>query len=245
MLNQFVSWIYLGLSYFSGVVYNVLFSGELPSVWTLIGMVLLFAFWFGSAFLSATIAELFGHPVMFHFFGGLVLPYVYPCMIAKKLRIIQLDVARGDVEQANEKLENQKAESSERFEKIRAEREAARLERVSARAAAAGKPIPVPVAAPPAPEEPVPAVSDAVSAAPEEAPAWMQVRDALREQPLDAEGCRNGPYRLYTKDGGSMDISRIRSMQDDLMVCVQCKTDKTLRVRYMNLIGVEQLEEEQ
>ncbi len=249
ILTRILEWIYLALTYLSSVIYYVLSSHELPSVWALIGIVLFFGAWFGSAFLSATIAEIFGHPVRKHFLLGLVMPYFYPFRLVKTLRVIKLDVASADVEQAEARLDAQKVEATNRFEEIRREREAARRARSAERYIAAGKEVPAELLEPVAEAAPEPEAEEpeetAAAAADGEVPVWQQIKDALYAQPLDAEGCRIGPYRLYLKDGGTMDVDLIRAMQEEWMVCVQSSSGKTLRVRYVNVIGVEQLEVEE
>ncbi len=73
----------------------------------------------------------------------------------------------------------------------------------------------------------------------EEIDGWC--RAWFAQIPVDDDGVRQGPFRLYLLDGAILELESIRDLRDDLMVVVNSATGKTLRIKYDNIANFEEL----
>ncbi|MGE4565966.1 MAG: hypothetical protein AB7F32_13910 [Victivallaceae bacterium] len=125
---------------------------------------------------------------------------------------------------------------------MRAERAAKRREKIAEKAGISVEQViaeeeAAAAAAPPAVEETI-AAPPAAGLPPES----EAVRAALYDLDVDADGNRQGPFELQLRDGSSVMVSAVRSMQADFMMCVVSATGKTVRVKYQNVIGASRVE---
>lgn len=233
------------------VAFLSLILSQIDLIWTyglmsISGMAVLFVLfglWLGSGFFAATVAELFRQPMGRHFFMGLLIPYVYPIMLAKTIHLGEARAAAEEQAEKVEKEEQRAADLTNRFEAMRAERAAKRREKIAEKA---GIPVEQVIAeeeaaaaaAPPAVEETI-AVAPAAAGLPPESEA---VRAALYDLDVDDSGSRPGPFELQLRDGSAVIVSSVRSMQSDFMMCVVSATGKTVRVKYQNVIGASRVE---
>lgn len=199
--------------------------------------------WFGSAFFAATVAELFRQPMGRHFLTGLLIPYVYPIMLARTIHLGEERAAAEEQAEKVEKEEQRAADLTNRFEAMRAERAAKRREKIAEKAGISVEQViaeeeAAAAAAPPAVEETI-AASPVAAGLPPESEA---VRAALYDLDVDNDGNRQGPFELQLRDGSAVIVSSVRSMQADFMMCVVSATGKTVRVKYQNVIGASRVE---
>ncbi len=215
----------------------------LMSLSTMTVLFVLFGLWLGSGFFAATVAELFRQPMGRHFFMGLLIPYVYPIMLAKTIHLGEARAAAEEQAEKVEKEEQRAADLTNRFEAMRAERAAKRREKIAEKAGISVEQViaeeeAAAAAAPPAVEETIAAPPVAAGLPPES----EAVRAALYDLDVDNEGNRQGPFELQLRDGSTVMVSSVRSMQADFMMCVVSATGKTVRVKYQNVIGASRVE---
>lgn len=240
-LAKILDGLVAALSHF-GTLVALVWSDGLPG-WPFWLFILLFwFFWLGSGFFAATVAELFRQPVGRHFFLGLLIPYFYPLWLARHIEQGAEAAAIRAESEADAAEKQRAAEISGRFAKMQAERAAKRRERIADQAgisvaeldeemavreeAAASRTPSEPVAAEPEPAAPA---------------AGNEIRQILYEQPVADDGSRPGPFELLLRDGSTVAIDAVRSLQDDFMMCVVSATGKTVRVKYQNVESVSRL----
>lgn len=223
------------------------------SVWNTGGVVswtgaLIFLFvlalWSGSGFLAATIAELFDRPVSRHFALGLLLPYIYPALLAGRISKARTAQEREVEYQETEGRAVEAAALNDRLNAMRGERRAERRRRiVEQHLAATGEELTEEQLDAIVPENELEAPrEDFAKKTPETAPPnelARQIHDALFALDVDPDGVRHGNFQLFT-DGGIVEICEIKSMRDDFMICTLSGSGKTMRIRYDKLNGVEE-----
>lgn len=229
--------------------FMILVYAHVAPDWRFILKVLLIsAFFLGSAFLAATIAETRRHKMKFHFLLGLVIPYIYPLVLALRLKVAQEKI---DVEDEIDPLAGLANSVTARFNEIRQEQEEkkkARMHRLKPETrdeedASAGEEIaPEPGAEPvipagpePAaePETPVPGPVAEPVAEPAGAASLFTQR-YFQGLAVDSTGAKVGPFRLVTSKGMEFKVIMINNIQKDMAsfeVDVKGKT-KNIRLRY-------------
>ncbi|MCP3965868.1 MAG: hypothetical protein GY750_01610 [Lentisphaerae bacterium] len=215
----------LSLKSFIMVVFR---AGVWPD-WQIIGYAfIIYAFWLGSGFLAATIAEMRGHKVLLHFFLGLLAPYIYPGYLAFKLRTAKaketsidemLDV--GESANLTSSLLNIKVKQNQE----RAQRQRLKLptkEELEAKAVESINPI-----------------KDDLEAQPVETDGRVYDKRFFENLAVESSGERAGPFEVFVNNGTRLEILNIKSIQDDLAVFeIQAgKKIKSIRIKYQNIIS--------
>jgi hypothetical protein len=204
---------------------------------------LICAFFLGSAFLTATIAETRRHKMKFHFLLGLVAPYIYPVVLALRLKVAQEII---DAEAEIDPLAGLSNSVTARFNEIKQEQEDKKKERIHRMKpeAAEEKSAPEQSAEAEAPAEPQTAAEPEVPAEPEaavEAPVFSQ--RYFQGLAVDSSGAKVGPFRLITGKGMEFKVIMINNIQKDMASFeVEVKGSvKNIRLRYDNIETFEKI----
>ncbi|MDD3118144.1 MAG: hypothetical protein PHQ27_03115 [Victivallales bacterium] len=185
----------------------------MPGVWFLILVPLLWGLYLASGFLSATFTEIKGRSRVGHFFGGLVLPVLYP-VVASQLKNIRVNETANKKERENMKRLNISHEVTAKFfEKSGREY--------------------VPTDAPLHQEKPQeePRFFGAGS---EQKMTMIHFKSLM----LNPDGSSAGPFRVTTVDDRVLDAERIVDAMDEVVVFETRAADgkiRTIRVRYENI----------
>lgn len=207
---------------------------------------------FGSAFLSATIAESRRHKMKFHFLLGLVLPYIYPLIIALRMKTIEEVL---DIEEQFDPLADLSSSVSARFKEIQDEQKSKHDERVKRL---------IPKKEQETVEEEPPEVVEeqeqtgevelegVETAKAEEAPAIEEtVEEAapvftqryFQSLAVDSSGEKAGPFNLVVKNGTQFQVAQIKTIQEDMAsfeIEVKGKL-KNIRIKYDNIESFEKI----
>ena len=174
---------------------------------------LIAAFFFGSAFLAAMIAESRRHKMKFHFMLGLLIPYIYPLFMALRIKTAQEKV---DIEEEFDPLSGLSNTMSERLKDIQKgqnDKHDKRVKRVI-----------------PEKQE-----DEAVEAVEEEKPAFSQ--RYFQEVAVDSSGAKAGPFNLVVLNDSQFKVCQIKNIQADMAsfeVDVNGKI-KNIRIKYDNI----------
>ena len=198
---------------------------------------LLAALLFGSAFLSATIAETRRHKMKFHFLLGLVLPYIYPVFIALRMKTVQEVL---DIEEEHDPLEDLSSDMSARLKEIQQGQKVENSQRIKSRAPKEEVIVEEAVET----EEAVEAV-EAV-----EAEEVLEVEEAsvynqryFQSLAVDSTGAKVGPFNLAIQNGTVFKVCQIKNIQVDMAsfeVDVNGKI-KNIRIKYENIVSFEKI----
>ncbi len=192
----------------------------------------------GSAFASATIAEMRMRGMFIHFFGGLILPWIYPILIGAKLSP-NLEVAK--VRKQERDLENRlgvnMAFLRTQFNSYNREQKKAGQPQLEFRdwIAQYEADKQAKVEAEVRREREVIAPTNSVS------------RTLLEGLSVDADGNRKGPFRVKTLDGRELKVEQIKNIMEDVAAfeVIDPPTGKlrSIRVKYANIKSFETVEQ--
>ncbi len=209
---------------------------EISPDWRFIlNIFLIAAFILGSAFLTATIAESRRHKIKFHFLLGLLIPYIYPLILALRLKTAQeaieaeeeIDPLSGLASAMSERLKDiQQAQQSERDKRIKRikpekqEDEVTETEQTEQIGQVEQTEVENPA------EEVV-----------EEKSAFSQ--RYFQEAAVDNSGTKAGPFKLVMMNGSKFKVCQIKNIQADMAsfeVEVNGKL-KNIRIKYDNILS--------
>ena len=187
------------------------------------------AFFLGSAFLAATIAESRRHKMKFHFLLGLLVPYIYPLLIALRMKTVQEVI---DIEEEFDPLSGLSNTMSERLKDIQKEQKIKhdkKIQRIT-----------------PGKEKDIEEESDKTTESeqleqvkevvPEEKAAFSQ--RYFQEAAVDSSGAKAGPFNLVVQNGTQFKVCQIKNIQADMAsfeVEVKGKV-KNIRIKYDNIL---------
>lgn len=219
------------------------FYGRVVPDWRFILRVfLLGAFVMGSAFLSATIAESRRHKMKVHFLLGLLVPYIYPLIIALRMKTAQEAI---DIDDEYDPRSGRSIAMSAKLKDIQEEQKKKygnRVQRVSVEDQEEESPESVEV------EEAV-EVEDVAVEAPAEteeiveetAPVFTQ--RYFQQVSVDSSGAKAGPFDLLVKNGTRFKVCQIKNIQTD-MASFEIEVGgnaKNIRVKYDNIESFEKI----
>ncbi|MCK4982093.1 MAG: hypothetical protein KAS17_04165 [Victivallaceae bacterium] len=198
---------------------------------------LIAAFFLGSAFLSATIAESRRHKMKFHFLLGLFIPYIYPLVMALRMKTAQEKV---DIEEAFDPLSGLSNTMSEKLKDIQQEQHNKHDKRVKrvipekeTKEVAEDEQAEQVV-----PEEEILEVEEIVE---EEKPVFTQ--RYFQGVAVDSSGAKAGPFNLVVLNGSQFKVCQIKNIQADMAsfeVDVSGKI-KNIRIKYDNIKTFEKI----
>ena len=192
----------------------------------------------GSAFASATIAEMRSRGMFIHFCGGLVLPWIYPLLIGMRLTVspeaeqekreeletenrlgVKMAFLRVQFEQDNKKRKRQ-GEPEILFREWLAAYEAAK-ETAAIEAERRER--------------------DVV------APTSGVNRLFLENLAVDSEGSRKGPFTVKLVDGRTLRVEQIKNIMEDVaafeIIDTVTRKPKSIRVKYGNIVLFQSVEQ--
>ncbi|MDD5699367.1 MAG: hypothetical protein PHH77_12200 [Victivallaceae bacterium] len=221
MISGFLNWLH-GLCLSIGDYAMALFYARIVPEWRVVLVIyLIAAALLGSAFLAATIAETRRHKMKLHFLLGLLIPYIYPFILALRLKVAREVV---EVEEEIDPLRDLSDAMTARLKDIHATRERERAEKQTVRR---------PAAVDDAHETAEPAAVEP----PEPAEPSIFNRRYFEELAVDSSGARVGPFRLTMQNGSVFTVTRINNIQNDMAsfeVEVSGKL-KNIRIKYSNV----------
>jgi hypothetical protein len=203
---------------------------------------LIAAFFFGSAFLAATIAESRRHKIKFHFLLGLLMPYIYPVVMAFCIKTAQEKV---DIEEEFDPLSGLSTSMSANLKNIQEKQKKKHDKRV--KRIIPEKPEDEAVEAVEAVEEETPeeveevAIEEAEEIVEEEKPAFSQ--RYFQEVAVDSSGAKAGPFNLVVLNDSQFKVCQIKNIQADMAsfeVDVNGKI-KNIRIKYDNIKTFEKI----
>ncbi|MBU8902406.1 MAG: hypothetical protein KOO69_06680 [Victivallales bacterium] len=189
-------------------------------------------FLLGSAFLTATIAESRRHKMKFHFMLGLIAPYIYPLVLAFRLKVAQEAM---DIEDEIDPLNSLSNSMSARLKNIQDEQQSKRdkkIQRLAPKEEAAEEEQREEIV-----EETVVENEEVV----EEASVFNQ--RYFQELAVDSSGAKSGPFNLVVLNGTRFKIAQIKNIQVDMAsfeVEVKGKL-KNIRIKYDNIESFEKI----
>ena len=211
---------------------------------------LLAAFVLGSGFLAATIAESRRHKMKFHFLLGVLVPYIYPLIIAFRMKTVEEVL---EIEEEFDPLADLSNSMSARFKEIQEEQKNKHDNRIKHRFPGGKK----------GEEEKeeeqveeVPAVENETEAVVEENPVETGETEAVigeaapefnqryfQEIAVDSSGAKAGPFNLVVKNGNQFKVCQIKNIQADMASFeVEVKENiKNIRIKYDNIETFEKI----
>ena len=210
---------------------------------------LIAAFFAGSAFLAATVAESRRHKVRYHFLLGLIFPYIYPLVLAFILKTRQ---EAEDAEDEIDPLSGLAGSMTDRLKNIQADQKADRNKRIKR---ASGEEEAETEAEP---EEVENVESDAAEEVPEGegalATAGAEETEEVAEQAVfnqryfqsiavDSSGAKAGPFKMVVANGNEFIVSSINTIQENIAsfgIDVKGKT-KNIRVKYDSIVSFDKI----
>ena len=225
------------------------FYAEIEPGWHFILRIfLLAAFFSGSAFLAATVAESRRHNVRYHFILGLVCPYIYPLVLAFILKTkLEVEDAEDEVDPLSglgssmtDRLKNiqsdQKADRDKRIKRARGEEEP--------EAEAEVQPEEVESVETEAVEEVQEGEAAVEAEGVEEAVAQSEFNQRYFQSiAVDSSGAKAGPFKLEVANGTEFTVCSINTIQENIAsfeIDVKGKT-KNIRVKYDNIVSFEKI----
>ncbi|QSH41482.1 hypothetical protein P0136_07810 [Lentisphaerota bacterium ZTH] len=206
----------------------VIFRAGVWPDWQIIGLAFIFfAVWLGSGFLAATIAELRRHKVILHFFIGLIFPYVYPGILAVRLRTARsLELHDEEIRDVGESanLTSSLLNIKVRKEAERALRKGAEVPDNNELAFQASASIKL--------------KHDATAQTSSEADGKVYNKRFFENFAVDSTGERSGPFEMCVNDGTRIEILKIKAVHNDLAVfeISTGKKTKSIRIKFQNII---------
>ncbi len=249
MVSEILNDLFKAWSDFLDFVMIAVYAEVVPDWRFILRIFVLAAFLFGSAFLSATIAETRRHKMKLHFLLGLVLPYIYPLIISLRMKTVEELLV---IEEEVDPLAGLSSSMSERFKEIQKEQKAKHDERVKRvipqkeqetvedtavevveeqELAEEAKQVTVETVEPAEMEELVE----------ETTPVFNQ--RYFQEISVDSSGAKAGPFNLVAKNGTRFKVSQIKTIQSDMAsfeIEVKGKL-KNIRVKYDNIETFEKI----
>jgi len=186
---------------------------------------LIAAFFLGSAFLAAMIAESRRHKMKFHFMLGLLIPYIYPLVMALRIKTAQEKV---DIDEAFDPLSGLSNTMSANLKDIQGKQKKKRDKRVKR-------------IVPENQEDEAAEAVEAVEAVEEEKPAFSQ--RYFQEVAVDSSGAKAGPFNLVVLNDSQFKVCQIKNIQADMAsfeVDVNGKI-KNIRIKYDNIKTFEEI----
>ena len=196
------------------------------------------AFFLGSAFLAATIAESRRHKIKFHFLLGLFIPYIYPLIMALRMKTAQEKV---DIEEEFDPLSglsNTMSEKLKDIQKVQHDKHDKRVKRVIPEKQEETEETAEPKEA----EEVVPEEGlESEEIIEEEKSAFNQ--RYFQEIAVDSSGAKAGPFKLVTLTGSEFKICEMKNIQVDMASFeVEVKGNiKNIRIKYDNISSFEKI----
>jgi hypothetical protein len=226
VLSKILDSIVEAMQYLYSWLALVIKSGATPDWHTVVVAAIAIIACLGSAFLSATIAEMGGHRMTLHFICGLILPYIYPIILTFKMKRIERK------EEEIEEIESG-GESYTLTARLMNIKEAQEEQRKTRRKT----PLPQEIEQEPqypeeGPQEDVPA-EEQPEAEPESAISGFS-RRYFESMAVDSSGDRTGPFEIALKDGRVLTVRAIKGIQDELAV-FELELDgnvKSIRLKY-------------
>ena len=195
--------------------------------------------WLAAGALAATTAELLKKPVLPHTLLGLCLPYLYPVLLARRVRQAAAREQVREEEVQQQVHEEQQNALSARFRAMHEKREQERRERIAERQGVDVEDVPARPKETSVPEpEPLP---EAVASAPAEEP--NEIYAILYSQPVDDSGARPGPFQFTLMEGDTLDVDSVRELAPQFMVCILSGSGKSVRIRYGQVAEIARYEE--
>jgi len=217
------------------------FYAQIVPDWHFILQVFLIAaFLLGSAFLSATIAESRRHKMKLHFLLGLLIPYIYPLVMAFTIKTAQEVI---DIEEEFDPLSGLSNAMSEKLKDIQKEQQDKhdkRLKRVTSenQEEEIDEAAEVEQAEQVVPEEETLEVEEIV----EEVPVFCQ--RYFQNLAVDSSGAKAGPFKMVVLNGSPFKVCQIKNIQADMAsfeVEVSGKT-KNIRIKYDNILTFDKIQ---
>ncbi len=221
------------------------YARSVPDWRFIVRIFVLAAFVFGSAFLSATIAESRRNKMKFHFLLGLLVPYIYPLIIALRMKTAQEVI---DIEEQFDPLADLSSSMSAKFKEIQEEQKSRHDERVKRGVKEHEKIV----------EEEQPEVVESTEQVEkaEEVDLEAAVAEELVEAAVpvfntryfqnlavDSSGAKAGPFQLVVKNGTQFKVCQIKNIQADMAsfeIEVKGKL-KNVRIKYDNIETFEKI----
>ena len=205
---------------------------------------LIAAFFTGSAFLAATVAESRRHRIRYHIIFGLICPYIYPFVLAL---ILKTKVEAEEAEEETDPLSGLGSSMTDRLKSIQADQKAdrdKRVKRISGEEAETGteaeaKPEENEVVEPEAAEE-APKVEEAVE---EAVPQGGFNQRYFQSLAVDSSGAKAGPFKMEVANGTEFTVCSINTIQENIAsfeIDVKGKT-KNIRVKYDSIVSFEKI----
>jgi hypothetical protein len=244
MVSEFLGYILKACSDFWDFLMVAVYAQVAPDWRFILRIFVLAVFLFGSAFLAATIAESRRHKMKFHFLLGLVLPYIYPLVIALRMKTIDEVL---EIEEEFDPLADLSSSMSARFREIQGEQKAKHDERVKRVEPHQKEQEAVEKAAAQIQEQAEAVEPEKVEAAEpeevvEETPSVFTQR-YFQSVAVDSSGAKAGPFSLVAKNGTQFRVSQIKTIQSDMAsfeIEVKGKL-KNIRIRYDNIESFEKI----
>jgi hypothetical protein len=210
MIAEFLSYLHELCIFMADYAMVVVYAHIVPEWYDVLTNFLIAGFIFGSAFLSATVAESRRHKMKLHFLLGLVAPYIYPLVLALRLKIAQEAVEEEegideltitsnamtarlrDIQEAQQKEHNQK------LKRVRPETEYQREQKEKAAAQN---------------------IQLAEFAVDDDAPTedgTVFDRRFFQGLAVDSSGAKAGPFKLILANGAEYHVNHITNIQKDL-----------------------------
>ena len=249
MVSEILNGLFKAWSDFLDFAMMAVYAQVVPDWRFIFRIFVLAAFLFGSAFLSATIAESRRHKMKFHFLLGLILPYIYPLVIALRMKTIEEVL---DVEEQFDPLADLSGSMSARFKEIQDEQKAKHNEKMKRFMPQKEQDIGEEETAEIVEEqeqtekveqEASETVETTVDPAETEEAVQVFNQRYFQDIAVDSSGAKTGPFNLVVKNGTQFKVAQIKTIQADMAsfeIEVKGKL-KNIRIKYDNIETFEKI----
>ena len=253
MVSEILNGLFKAWSDFLDFAMMAVYAQVVPDWRFIFRIFVLAAFLFGSAFLSATIAESRRHKMKFHFLLGLILPYIYPLIIALRMKTIEEVL---DVEEQFDPLAGLSGSMSARFKEIQNEQKAKHDEKLKRfmprKEQETGEEEPTEIVEEQEQAEKMEQkASETFELAVDPAEMGENVDEAVQvfnqryfqNIAVDSSGAKAGPFNLVVKNGTQFKVVQIKTIQVDMAsfeIEVKGKL-KNIRIKYDNIETFEEI----
>jgi len=244
MVSEILSYLLDAWEDFVDFTMMAFYARAVPDWRFILHVFLLSAFVMGSAFLSATIAESRRHKMKLHFLLGLLVPYIYPLILALRMKTAQEVV---DIEEEVDPLSGLSETMSARLKNIQEEQKNKhdkRIQRIAPekqQEEAVEEEKPEEVENAEQIEETPESTVEEVEVVEEEISVFNQ--RYFQGLAVDSSGAKSGPFNLLVKNGTCFKVCQIKNIQADMAsfeVEVSGKV-KNIRIKYDNIETFEKI----
>ena len=252
MVSEILNGLFKTWSDFWDFAMMAVYARVVPDWRFIFRIFVLAAFLFGSAFLSATIAESRRHKMKFHFLLGLILPYIYPLVIALRMKTIEEVL---DIEEQFDPLANLSGSMSARFKEIQDEQKAKHDEKMKRFMPQKEQETGEEETAEIVEEQEQTEKVEQEASETVETTGGAEMEEVVEEAvpvftqryfqniAVDSSGAKTGPFNLVVKNGTQFKVVQIKTIQTDMAsfeIEVKGKL-KNIRIKYDNIETFEEI----